>query len=196
MANPAENVAKLKDAYRRWDQSKGKDTSMWTSLFSEHVRLRSLAAGKPGLEFTMDCHSASDIARYFSGLAKDWHVPGYPEGKSLVPHGMAVVLNNPSVWRFTAPCCPERHLHGARCLGAKAEGANAGDAGEVLAARVIELMRATAMPNGLGALGFDDRQVAALATGAEPQYRVIRNAPKDVGRGDLEALFRAALSYW
>jgi alcohol dehydrogenase class IV len=109
---------------------------------------------------------------------------------------MAVVLNNPSVWRFTAPCRPERHLHGAQCLGANVAGAGAADAGPVLAARVIELMRATAMPNGLAALGFDDSHIAALATGAEPQYRVIRNAPKDVGRDELEALFRAALSYW
>jgi hypothetical protein len=31
--------------------------------------------------------------------------------------------------------------------------------------------RATAMPNGLSALGFDDSQLDALATGAEPQYR-------------------------
>jgi alcohol dehydrogenase class IV len=131
-----------------------------------------------------------------SGLTKDWHVDGYPEGKTLVPHGMAVVLNNPSVWRFTAPSCPQRHLHGANCLGAATEGAGAEDAGDMLAARVIELMRATAMPNGLAALGFDDTHIAALATGAEPQYRVIRNAPKDVGRDDLEALFRAALSYW
>ena len=76
-------------------------------------------------------------------------------------------------------------------LGARAE-----DAGEILAARVIELMRATAMPNGLTALGFDESHVDALATGAEPQYRVIRNAPKDVGRDDLRSLFRAALSYW
>jgi hypothetical protein len=36
----------------------------------------------------------------------------------------------------------------------------------------------------------------AFATGAEPQYRVIRIAPKGVGRDDLNALFRAALSYW
>ena len=62
--------------------------------------------------------------------------------------------------------------------------------------RVIELMRATAMPNGLTALGFDASHLDALATGAEPQYRVIRNAPKDVGRDDLKSLFRAALSYW
>jgi alcohol dehydrogenase class IV len=131
-----------------------------------------------------------------SGLTKDWHVDGYPDGKTLVPHGMAVVLNNPSVWRYTAPCCPERHLHGARCLAAEARGATPADAGEVLAARVIELMRSTAMPNGLTALGFGESHLDALATGAEPQYRVIRNAPKDVGRDDLKALFRAALSYW
>jgi alcohol dehydrogenase class IV len=66
----------------------------------------------------------------------------------------------------------------------------------VLSGRVIELMRATAMPNGLTALGFDASHLDALATGAEPQYRVIRNAPKDVGRDDLKALYRAALSYW
>ena len=55
-------------------------------------------------------------------------------------------------------------------------------------------MRATAMPNGLTALGFDASHLDSLATGAEPQYRVIRNAPKDVGRDDLKSLFRAALT--
>jgi alcohol dehydrogenase class IV len=142
------------------------------------------------------CHLPHGLSYAVSGLAKDWHVDGYPEGKTLVPHGMAVVLNNPSVWRFIAPCCPERHLHGAHCLGADTRGAANTDAGEVLAQRVIEMMRATAMPNGLGALGFDASHLDALATGAEPQYRVIRNAPKDVARDDLTALFRAALRYW
>ena len=82
---------------------------------------------------------------------------------------MAVVLNNPSVWRYTAPCCPHRHLHGAECLGADVRDARPEDAGEVLAARVIALMRATGMPNGLTALGFGEAQVDALAAGAEPQ---------------------------
>jgi hydroxyacid-oxoacid transhydrogenase len=155
------------------------------------------AAMLAGIAFNAaGCHLPHGLSYAVSGLTKNWHVDGYPEGKTLVPHGMAVVLNNPSVWRFTASCCPERHLHGASCLGAKIGGAEAADAGEVLAGRVVELMRATAMPNGLAALGFDERHVGALATGAEPQYRVIRNAPKDVGRDDLEALFRAALSYW
>jgi alcohol dehydrogenase class IV len=155
------------------------------------------AAMLAGIAFNAaGCHLPHGLSYAVSGLTKDWHVPGYPEGKSLVPHGMAVVLNNPSVWRATAPRCPERHLHGANCLAAETRGATGIDAGEILAQRVVELMRATAMPNGLSALGFDDSHVDALATGAEPQYRVIRNAPMDVGRDDLKALFRAALSYW
>ena len=155
------------------------------------------AAMLAGIAFNAaGCHLPHGLSYAVSGLTKDWHVPGYPEGRTLVPHGMAVVLNNPSVWRYTAPSCPERHLHGAHCLGADTRGAANSDAGEALATRVIELMRATAMPNGLSALGFDTSHLEALATGAEPQYRVIRNAPKDVGRDDLKALFRAALSYW
>jgi alcohol dehydrogenase class IV len=66
----------------------------------------------------------------------------------------------------------------------------------VLAARIIELMRATGMPNGLSALGFGEPDVDALARGAEPQYRVIKNAPIDVGHEEIRTLFRAALRYW
>jgi alcohol dehydrogenase class IV len=155
------------------------------------------AAMLAGIAFNAaGCHLPHGLSYAVSGLAKNWHVDGYPEGRTLVPHGMAVVLNNPSVWRYTAPCCPERHLHAARCLGADAKDAKAEDAGEVLAARVIAMMQAAAMPNGLTALGFDASHLDALATGAEPQYRVIRNAPKDVSRDDLKALFAAALRYW
>jgi alcohol dehydrogenase class IV len=58
------------------------------------------------------------------------------------------------------------------------------------------MMRATGMPNGLSELGFGDSEIDALASGAEPQYRVIRNAPVDVGREELKSLFRSALRYW
>lgn len=155
------------------------------------------AAMQAGIAFNAaGCHLPHGLSYAVSGLARDFHVAGYPSGKSLVPHGMAVVLNNPSVWRYTAASCPERHLHGAACLGAKTRDAGPGDAGEALAGRVVELMRAAGMPNGLGALGFGAGDVDALATGAEPQYRVIRNAPKDVSRDDLKDLFSAAMKYW
>ena len=71
-----------------------------------------------------------------------------------------------------------------------------GEAGEALAGRVIEMMRAAGIPNGLSDLGFSESDVDALAIGAEPQWRVIRNAPKDVTRDDLRSLFSAAMRYW
>jgi len=155
------------------------------------------AAMLAGIAFNAaGCHLPHGLSYAVSGLTKDWHVAGYPQGKSLVPHGMAVVLNNPSVWRHTAPSHPARHLHCAQCLGAEMRGATPDDAGDVLAGRVIDLMKATKMPNGLTALGFGEDQVDALATGAEPQYRVIKNAPVDVGRPEIVSLFRAALQYW
>ncbi len=155
------------------------------------------AAMLAGIAFNASgCHLPHGLSYAVSGLARDWHVDGYPRDKSLVPHGMAVVLNNPSVWRHTAAAHPERHLRCAHRLGADTRGATPADAGEALAGRVIELMRATSMPNGLAALGFGEADLDALATGAEPQYRVIKNAPIDVGRDELRSMFRAALRYW
>jgi alcohol dehydrogenase class IV len=158
------------------------------------------AAMLAGIAFNAaGCHLPHGLSYAVSGLARDFHLPGYPEGKTLVPHGMAVVLNNPSVWRYTAACCPERHVHGAACLDGDTRDVKPGDAaeaGEALAGRVIELMRAVGIPNGLGDLGFRASDVDALAAGAEPQWRVIRNAPKDVSRDDLKSLFSAAMRYW
>jgi hydroxyacid-oxoacid transhydrogenase len=155
------------------------------------------AATQAGIAFNAaGCHLPHGLSYPVSGLTREFHLEGYPADKTLVPHGMAVVLNNPSVWRYTAPCSPLRHLHGAACLGAETRDALPQDAGEALAGRVIEMMRATGMPNGLSDLGFTLADVDALATGSEPQYRVIRNAPKEVSRDDLKNLFRAAMRYW
>ena len=155
------------------------------------------AAMLAGIAFNAaGCHLPHGLSYAVSGLIEDWHVQGYPEGKTLLPHGMSVVLNNPSVWRTTAPTHPARHLRCAQALGASTRDATPEDAGEVLANRVIELMRATNMPNGIAELGFDEAQLDALAKGAEPQYRVIKNAPIDVGHDEIRELFRAALRYW
>ena len=155
------------------------------------------AAMLAGIAFNAaGCHLPHGLSYAVSGMVKEWQVDGYPEGKTLVPHGMSVVLNNPSVWRYTAFAHPQRHLHCARSLGASAGGASHADAGEVLAGRIIELMRATGMPNGLTALGLDETQIGALAKGAEPQYRVIKNAPIDVGHDELCTLFKSAMRYW
>jgi len=101
-----------------------------------------------------------------------------------------------SVWRWTAACCPERHLHGAQCLGVETRGAGPEDAGEILAARVIDLMRATAMPNGLTALGYGERDIPALIEGTLKQPRLLSGAPRAVGAAEIGAILHDSLRCW
>jgi hypothetical protein len=57
-------------------------------------------------------------------------------------------------------------------------------------------MRATAMPNGIGGVGFEKRDVTSLRAGALPQQRLLSNAPLPGGSEELERLFSDALRYW
>jgi len=98
MAGASENVAKLKHAYSLWDKTKGQDTTMWTALFAENVRFRSLAAGRPGLEFTLDCHSHGDVARYFQGLTGEWEMIHYTTN-TFAADGDRVVMLGTTAWK-------------------------------------------------------------------------------------------------
>ena len=71
MSSPAENVAKLKDAYRQWHETKGGSVKLWLDLMADHVRVRSLAAGAPEARFTSQVNSKDDFRRYFEGLLDD-----------------------------------------------------------------------------------------------------------------------------
>jgi alcohol dehydrogenase class IV len=136
------------------------------------------------------------MAYAVGGLVREYRPPDYPQEHPIVPHGMAVIVNTPAVVRFTAPTNPQRHLDAAAFLGADVGDAAPSEAGDVLAARIEHLMRATQMPNGVGGVGFSRDDVAALRDGATPQKRLLANAPREVGPAELERLFNDALRYW
>jgi alcohol dehydrogenase class IV len=143
------------------------------------------------------CHLPHGMSYAVSGLVRDFKAPaGYPQDEPMVPHGMSVVLNAPSVYRFTGEAAPERHLEAAQFLGADTAGAGANDAGEVVAGKLIEMMRAVNFPNGLNAVGYTDADAETLAERAFPQQRVIKNAPRDVTKASLAELFKGAMRYW
>jgi len=131
-----------------------------------------------------------------AGLVKDYRPAGYPAEEPIVPHGMSVIVNAPAVFRATAHACPDRHLDGAECLGADIRGAGEADAGEVLGARIVELMQATGIPNGIGGVGYGTGDIPALIEGTWPQQRLLKNAPMEIGRDHLHAMFEGALRYW
>ena len=76
------------------------------------------------------------------------------------------------------------------------DGVDPAAAGDVLAAAVIDLMRAVDMPAGLAAVGFTEQHIPALVAGTVPQHRVTKLAPRPASETDLGALFADAMRYW
>lgn len=155
------------------------------------------AATLAGIAFgNAGCHAPHGMSYSVSGLVRDFQPAGYPTAAPIVPHGMSVIVNAPSVFRYTAPACAGRHLEAAGWLGADLRGAGEADAGEVLAGQIISMMKATGVPNGIGGVGYGESDIEALTEGAFPQRRLFDNAPRDISKEDLAGLYRSALSYW
>ncbi len=156
-----------------------------------------LAASFAGMGFgNAGVHLPHGMSYPVAGMARDFRAPGYPVDYPLIPHGMAVIVNSPAVFCFTAPACPDRHLHAAEALGADVTSAGPGDAGRVLADRIIHFMRTLDMPNGLAGVGCTPDDVPAIVEGTLPQHRVTKISPRPAGRDDLEKICEDAMSYW
>jgi alcohol dehydrogenase class IV len=175
--------AYLSRAVRDAADVEARDQMMWAAT------LAGIAFGNAGV------HVPHAMAYAIAGRVRDYRPPGYP-GEPLVPHGMAVAISAPAVFRLTGPTAPERHLEAAALLGGDTRGATPADAGEVLARTVIDIMRAVAIPNGIAGVGYASADVSALVDGASPQQRLLANAPCAVGRPELASLFAGALEYW
>ena len=157
----------------------------------------SWAATLAGIAFgNAGVHLPHAMSYAVAGLVRDYRCPGYPQHEALVPHGISVVVNAPSVFRATAITSPERHLEAAAALGADLRGVAPSDAGACLSLAVIGLMRAAGVPNGVTGVGYREADLDALTRGAILQKRLVDNAPMPVDDAAMRSLFRGALSYW
>lgn len=155
------------------------------------------AATLAGIAFgNSGCHAPHAMSYSASGLVRDFRAEGYPSSEPMVPHGMSVVLNAPSLFRRSAVTDPARHRLGAELLGADLTDVADGDVGEALADQIIALMQATGMPNGLSGIGYTSADVPELVAGGILQSRLLSNAPITIDGELLTALYSDALSYW
>ncbi|HYH23487.1 MAG TPA: hydroxyacid-oxoacid transhydrogenase [Azospirillum sp.] len=155
------------------------------------------AASLAGLAFgNAGVHIPHAMSYSVAGMNHSFVAKGYEKAEPMVPHGISVVLNAPAAFRFTGPAAPQAHLRAAEALGADVRGVSHQDAGAVLAVRLIELMRATGLPNGLSALGYGAADIPGLAKGALAQQRLLSIAPLPVSEEDLHALYKDAMRYW
>jgi alcohol dehydrogenase class IV len=129
-----------------------------------------------------------------AGRVKDFHPKDYPGDEPMVPHGMSVSLTAPEAFRFTFDAAPERHVRAAQLLAP-----NAGqptDAREFLPTVLVDLMRDIGIPDGIGAVGYDEGDIPDLVDGTMKQQRLLATAPKDVTEDDIAGIFRRSLHLW
>ncbi|NNF45307.1 MAG: iron-containing alcohol dehydrogenase, partial [Desulfofustis sp.] len=126
---------------------------------------------------TAGCNLPHGMSYAVSGLVRDFRARGWPQIKPLVPHGFAVIVNSPSVFRFMGPTCPARHLKAAMALGLVDDGRVPG---EILAAGLIDIMNTIGVPNGLTGLGYNENDLDALTEKGWKQRRVVENTVRPI----------------
>jgi hydroxyacid-oxoacid transhydrogenase len=173
-------VRAVKDAH----DTEARESLSWAAT------LAGIAFGNAGV------HLPHAMSYAVAGLVRDYRCPGYPQHEAMVPHGISVVVNAPSVFRATAGTSPDRHLEAAAALGADVRGVEPAEAGACLSLRLVELMRAANVPNGVSGVGYGEGDLDALTRGAIVQKRLVDNAPMPVDDLAMRALFHGALRYW
>ncbi|MGI9318162.1 MAG: hydroxyacid-oxoacid transhydrogenase [bacterium] len=164
--------------------NEARDNLMWGAT------LAGMAFGNSGT------HLPHAMSYGVTHLMHDITTEGYPVASPFVPHGISVVVNAPAIFQYLAEGAPERHLEAAQFLGADMQDATATDAGEIVATRIVQMMRQTGVPNGLGGVGFGADDVKALAASSIRQTRAINNAPKVANQADMESIYSNSIRYW
>ena len=142
-----------------------------------------LASTIAGMAFSgAGVHIPHALAYPIASLKHEWRPPGYG-GAALVPHGFAVAVTAPAVFRFVEDAVPDRCAAAARLL----------DGGDDLAASFERLLEDVAAPGGLRELGYGEDDLPAIVAGALDQRRLLVGAPKEAGAAELEALLWESL---
>lgn len=162
-----------------------------------------LAASLAGVGFgNAGVHLCHGMSYPISGQnPADYKHKGYVTEKPIIPHGVSVAVTSPAVFRFTAASNPDRHLAAAEAFGVDISNVKRESAGEVLGEALSKfLVDLGDQPRGLGALGFQAKDVDALVEGTLPQRRVLMLAPGlseevEEEREQLRGLFDDAMAF-
>ncbi|MGH3437875.1 MAG: hydroxyacid-oxoacid transhydrogenase [Sciscionella sp.] len=129
-----------------------------------------------------------------AGMVKDYIPDGYPSDEPMVPHGQSVSLTAPEAFRYTFSSAPQRHLKAAELLDS--ETAKSAEPAEALPAVLVRLMRDVGVPNGIGAVGYGEDDVAELVPGTMKQQRLLATCPRPVGEEEIAEIFRKSVQNW
>jgi hydroxyacid-oxoacid transhydrogenase len=144
------------------------------------------------------CHGMSYAIASQVKSTSPYQPAGYDslDGHALVPHGLSVIVNAPSVFSFTGVSNPDRHGTCAKILKQARTSGDAiyfpkpsPDTGRWLADEIRYLMEDLNVPKGLKPFGYELEDIPSLVEGTLPQHRVTKLSPRPVGKQELHDLF-------
>jgi hydroxyacid-oxoacid transhydrogenase len=172
----------MRAAYRDGSDLAARTDLLQAALFA------GLGFGNAGVHIPHAC------AYPIAGRVRSFHPADYPPDEAMVPHGMAVVLTAPAAFGRTYDSNPERHRQAARVLDPTTDALS--DERERLPEAIRRLMRDTALPNGLGAVGYAADDIDALVDGTLQQQRLLALAPLEASAELLGDVFADSLTLW
>jgi ketosteroid isomerase-like protein len=98
MSNETANVAILKEAYRRWHETRGGSVDHWMTICDDNIRFGSLARGAVSLSFAANYSRRDALHGYFDGLLADWDMIHYTVDE-FVAQGDTVFMRGSTAWR-------------------------------------------------------------------------------------------------
>ncbi|XP_023947394.2 probable hydroxyacid-oxoacid transhydrogenase, mitochondrial [Bicyclus anynana] len=140
-------------------------------------------------------HLCHGLAYPIAGNVKDY-IPDDYGTDPIIPHGLAVSITAPAVFRFTGNSDPDKHLEAAQLLGEDIAAKKRSDAGNVLAEVILKYMDLLGIENGLDALGYTADDIPALVKGALPQHRLLQLTPVPQSEEDLSKLLENSLTIY
>jgi hypothetical protein len=97
MANEAANVKILRDAYQRWNDSRGGTVEEIMEVCAPDICWGSVPRGAAPLDFAKECSGRDEMRGYFTGLLADWAMVHYTIDE-YVAQGDTVVARGSCAW--------------------------------------------------------------------------------------------------
>lgn len=98
------HVVALREAYRRWRDTKGGNVEEILALFDERVEMRSVLDASLPTELAGVHRTRAEAADYFAALARDWEMVDYVVEQFVADgeYGDDVVMIGRCAWRHRA----------------------------------------------------------------------------------------------
>jgi ketosteroid isomerase-like protein len=84
----------LKEAYKRWHDTKAGSVDHWLELMTDDIQFRSLAAGAANMEFTRTSACKDEVKEYFSQLTSQWEMISYTVNEYIAQDNRVVALGS------------------------------------------------------------------------------------------------------